>query len=403
MHYHTVVFDLDGTLLDTLDDLADATNAALRACGYPPRSREEVRRFVGNGVHLLIERAAPHGVEEAAVERCFALFKEQYGKRMCCKTRPYSGILPLLEALREAGVPWAELSGVQANPRSGKVYEGIDLVRRTGADFLLALGGGVCGDLTGFVAATYLRGIDFVQIPTTLLAQADSSIGGKTGVDFDSYKNMVGAFKMPRLVYMNLSVLKTLEERQFYSGFAEVMKSALIKDAPFYEWLIENMYEICERDLNTLEEMVIRTCSIKKMVVEKDPTEQGDRALLNLGHTIGHAIEKYKNFELYHGECVALGTVAAAYISWKKEMLSMEEFYEIRDMFVPFYLPISVENIDPQEILKLTKSDKKMEAGTIKFILLKKIGKAVIDRTVTDEEILAAIEEINFSEEDAHE
>ena len=237
-------------------------------------------------------------------------------------------------------------------------------------DMLLALGGGVCGDLTGFVAATYLRGIDFVQ---------------------------------PKLVYMNLSVLKTLEERQFYSGFAEVMKSALIKDAPFYEWLIENMYEICERDLKTLEEMVIRTCSIKKMVVEKDPTEQGDRALLNLGHTIGHAIEKYKNFELYHGECVALGTVAAAYISWKKEMLSMEEFYEIRDMFVPFYLPISVDDIDPQEILKLTKSDKKMEAGTIKFILLKKIGKAVIDRTVTDEEILAAIEEINFSEEDAHE
>ena len=264
-------------------------------------------------------------------------------------------------------------------------------------DMLLALGGGVCGDLTGFVAATYLRGIDFVQIPTTLLAQVDSSIGGKTGVDFDSYKNMVGAFKMPRLVYMNLSVLKTLEERQFYSGFAEVMKSALIKDAPFYEWLIENMYEICERDLNTLEEMVIRTCSIKKMVVEKDPTEQGDRALLNLGHTIGHAIEKYKNFELYHGECVALGTVAAAYISWKKEMLSMEEFYEIRDMFVPFYLPISVDDIDPQEILKLTKSDKKMEAGTIKFILLKKIGKAVIDRTVTDEEILAVLKKYGIS------
>lgn len=270
-------------------------------------------------------------------------------------------------------------------------------------DMLLALGGGVTGELTGFVAATYLRGIDFVQIPTTLLAQVDSSIGGKTGVDFDSYKNMVGAFKMPRLVYMNLSVLKTLEERQFYSGFAEVMKSALIKDALFYEWLIENMYEICEREPATLEEMVIRTCSIKKMVVEKDPTEQGDRALLNLGHTIGHAIEKYKNFELYHGECVALGTVAAAYISWKKEMLSMEEFYEIRDMFVPFYLPISVDDIDPQEILKLTKSDKKMEAGKIKFILLKKIGKAVIDRTVTDDEILAAIEEINFSEEDAHE
>ena len=283
------------------------------------------------------------------------------------------------------------------------LYEHLILHHFERKDMLVALGGGVVGDLAGFTAATYLRGVDFVQIPTTLLSQVDSSIGGKTGVDFDSYKNMVGAFKMPRLVYMNLSVLKTLEERQFYSGFAEVMKSALIKDALFYEWLIENMYEICEREPATLEEMVIRTCSIKKMVVEKDPTEQGDRALLNLGHTIGHAIEKAKNFELYHGECVALGTVAAAYISWKKEMLSMEEFYEIRDMFVPFYLPISVDDIDPQEILKLTKSDKKMEAGKIKFILLKKIGKAVIDRTVTDDEILAAIEEINFSEEDAHE
>ena len=270
-------------------------------------------------------------------------------------------------------------------------------------DMLVALGGGVVGDLTGFTAATYLRGIDFIQIPTTLLAQADSSIGGKTGVDFDGYKNMVGAFKMPRLVYMNISVLATLEDRQFFSGFAEIMKHGIIKDSIYYEWLIENMYEICERDPDTLLEMVQRSCNVKKLVVEKDPTEQGDRALLNLGHTIGHAIEKAKNFTLYHGECVALGTVAAAYISWKKELLTMEEYYEIRDMFVPFYLPISVDGIDAQEILKLTKSDKKMESGKIKFILLKKIGKAVIDTTVTDEEILAAIEEINFSEEDAHE
>lgn len=268
-------------------------------------------------------------------------------------------------------------------------------------DMLVALGGGVVGDLTGYVAATYLRGIDFIQIPTTLLAQVDSSIGGKTGVDFDGYKNMVGAFKMPRLVYMNLSTLNTLEDRQYFAGFAEVMKSALIKDAAFYEWLIEKMYEICEKDLEICLEMVMRCNQIKKMVVEKDPTEKGDRALLNLGHTIGHAIEKAMNFELYHGECVALGTVAAAYISWKKEMLSMEEYYEIRDMFVPFYLPISIDGINPEEILKLTKSDKKMSAGKIKFILLKKIGKAVIDKTVTDEEILAAVEEINFSDEDA--
>lgn len=270
-------------------------------------------------------------------------------------------------------------------------------------DMLLAFGGGVVGDLTGYVAATYLRGIDFVQIPTTLLAQTDSSIGGKTGVDFDGYKNMVGAFKMPRLVYMNLSVLKTLENRQFFSGFAEIMKHGLIKDVKFYQWLIKNMYEICERDLAVLEEMIMRSCMIKKLVVEEDPTEQGERALLNFGHTIGHAIEKAKNFELLHGECVALGMVAAAYISWKRDFLSMDEYYEIRDMFVPFELPITVEKISPEEIVALTKSDKKMEAGSIKFILLKKLGKAVIDNTVTEAELLSAIKEIYYSEEDAYE
>lgn len=267
-------------------------------------------------------------------------------------------------------------------------------------DLILALGGGVVGDMAGYTAATYLRGIDFVQVPTTLLAQSDSSIGGKTGVDFDGYKNMVGAFHMPRLVYMNLATLKTLDARQFYNGFAEVMKHGLIKDAIFYEWLIDKMYEICERDLDTLEEMIMRSCTIKKLVVEKDPTEQGERALLNFGHTIGHAIEKYKNFTLSHGECVALGCVAAAFISWKHELLTMEEYYEVRDMFVPFNLPISVEDIDPQEVLRLTKSDKKMKDGTLQFILLKRVGKAMRDTSVTDEDILAALDELTFKDED---
>ena len=267
-------------------------------------------------------------------------------------------------------------------------------------DLLIALGGGVVGDLTGYTAATYLRGIEFIQIPTTLLSQADSSIGGKTGVDFDGYKNMVGAFYMPRLVYMNMATLQSLNDRQFYSGFAEVMKSALIKDGNFYEWLIDQMYEICERSVETLSEMVERSCIIKKLVVEKDPLEKGDRALLNFGHTIGHAIEKYMNFTMTHGECVALGCVAAAFISWKKNWLSMEEYYEIRDMFVPFYLPISIDNLDIEKVLQLTKSDKKAENGYIKFILLKKVGKALIDKTVTDDEIREALQELNFNEND---
>jgi 3-dehydroquinate synthase len=267
-------------------------------------------------------------------------------------------------------------------------------------DILAALGGGVTGDITGFAAATYQRGISFIQLPTTLLAQCDSSIGGKTGVDLDGYKNMVGAFHMPSLVYSNVGTLRTLDGRQFVSGFAEVMKSALIKDASFYSWLIDKMYEIKEKDPSVLEEMVQQSCLIKKSFVDRDPFEKGDRAMLNYGHTVGHAIEKYKKFEMLHGECVALGCVAAAFISWKHELLSMDEYYEIRDMFVPFGLPISVEDVDPAEIAGLTHSDKKAGDGTLKFILLKRVGKAVIDTSVTDDDIIAAVNELLFDEKE---
>lgn len=333
------------------------------------------------------------------------------GKRLCIVTD--TNVKPLYaEAVK------GELDGKCAGVEvfefpAGEENKNLDIVQRlyafliekhfTRKDMLLALGGGVVGDLTGFAAATYLRGIDFVQIPTTLLSQVDSSIGGKTGVDFSQYKNMVGAFYMPKLVYMNLDTLKTLPERQFYSGMAEVLKSALIKDGMFYEWLINSLYEIYEKDEVTIETMVYNCCNIKRLVVEKDPTEQGERALLNFGHTIGHAIEKAMDFKLLHGECVALGMVAASFIAYKREMLTFDEYYEIRDMMVPFYLPITIEEIDPEEIVRLTRSDKKMENGAVKFILLKKIGKAVVDKTVTEEEILAGIKEIYVSDEEKYE
>ena len=203
---------------------------------------------------------------------------------------------------------------------------------------------------------------------------------------------------MPRLVYMNLSVLNDLDARQYACGMAEILKHGLIRNASYYEWLIGHFMEINDRDMDAMEEMIGESCLIKKAVVEKDPTEKGDRALLNFGHTIGHALEKYKNFTMLHGECVALGAVAAAYISWKRELLSREEYYEIRDMFVPFGLPISVTDLDVEEILRLTRSDKKMEQGKIKFILLRQIGKAVIDHTVTEQEMRQALEEIVFDE-----
>lgn len=266
-------------------------------------------------------------------------------------------------------------------------------------DIVIALGGGVVGDVAGFAAAIYMRGVDVVQIPTTLLAQVDSSVGGKTGVDLDEYKNMVGAFKMPSLVYINTAVLSTLDARQYYAGMAEVLKYGLIMDSSFYEWLLGKIYEIHDKDADTLEEMVEHCCACKQRIVERDPLEQGDRALLNFGHTIGHAIEKYKGFSLLHGECVALGSVVAAFISWKKDKLSMEEYYEIRDMFVPFNLPITVDDVDPGEIIKLTRSDKKAESDGIKFILLKKVGKAVIDKSVTEKEMFEGLNEIIFTED----
>lgn len=268
------------------------------------------------------------------------------------------------------------------------------------SDIVIALGGGVIGDISGYVASVYHRGLIFIQIPTTLLSMVDSSVGGKNGVDYNGIKNVLGTFYNPSLVYMNISTLNSLDGRQFFNGFSEAMKSAIIKDAHYYEWQIENMYEICERDLDVLEELVLRSITIKKNVVEKDFYDTlGERALLNMGHTIGHAIESEKMGELLHGECVALGTVGAAYISYKKEMISLEEYLEIRDMFVPFNLPITVDNIDINKVLSNITKDKKQDNLGLSFVLLKKIGKAVTDRSVTAEEITAALKELEYTDD----
>lgn len=272
----------------------------------------------------------------------------------------------------------------------------------TRKDVILALGGGVVGDTAGFMASIYMRGIDFVQIPTSLLACVDSSVGGKTGVDYKGYKNIIGAFYMPKLVYINTGTLSSLTARQYYSGMGEVLKYGLIMDAKYYEWILDNMYGIFDLKPAILEEMIEKACTCKQKVVEADPCEAGLRKILNFGHTLGHAIEKHVDFKLLHGECVALGMICAAHISWKREMISMEDFFEIRDMMVPFNLPITVENIDPKEVVKLTKSDKKNDSGSkkAKFVLLSKVGKAVFDEEVSDEEMLTALAEIHYTEED---
>ena len=273
------------------------------------------------------------------------------------------------------------------------VYEYLIINKFDRKDMIVALGGGVVGDLAGFTAATYLRGIDFIQVPTSLLAQVDSSIGGKTGVDFRAYKNMVGAFHQP-LVYMNLSVLGSLSERLFNSGFGEIIKHGFIKDKEYYTWLKENIQHIKSHDFDALENMIAISCNIKRRVVELDPTEKGDRALLNFGHTLGHAIEKLKNFELYHGECVVLGMVAALEISRTRQLISDAEYEDAINTFKAYNFPVTVDGISVEDVIKVSKNDKKMDAGKIKFILLDRIGNAYIDKTVTDDEMRAALSKV---------
>jgi len=273
-----------------------------------------------------------------------------------------------------------------------KLYEFLILHQFERKDLLVALGGGVVGDLTGYTAATYLRGIDFIQLPTSLLAQVDSSIGGKTGVDFACYKNMVGAFYMPKLVYMNLQVLNTLTEREYLSGMGEIIKHGLIKSLSYYQWLFDHMEEIRKREPNTLEQMIAESCQIKRNVVERDPKEKGERALLNFGHTLGHAIERLMHFSLLHGECVGLGMLAACQICLARGFIKKEDYDKLYQLLKGLGMAVSIEGLSAKEIVKVSKNDKKMKQGKIQFVLLKEIGQAYLDRTVEDSEMLEALQ-----------
>ncbi|MCI8297472.1 MAG: 3-dehydroquinate synthase [Lachnospiraceae bacterium] len=254
-------------------------------------------------------------------------------------------------------------------------------------DMLVALGGGVTGDLCGFGAATYLRGISFIQIPTTLLAQVDSSIGGKTGVDLEAYKNMVGAFHMPKLVYTNVATLDTLSEEQFVSGMGEVVKHGLIQDKAYVHWLARHREQIMARDHETCQAMILASDRIKRDVVEEDPMEKGQRALLNFGHTLGHGIEKLKSASMPHGHCVAVGFLAACEISAARGYLQKDEVDGLRRLMEGFHMPLWVEGVAAEQVLEAVRHDKKMDAGQIRFILLKELGKAFVDRTVSQEEL----------------
>ncbi len=257
-----------------------------------------------------------------------------------------------------------------------KLYQYLIENHFTRSDCLIALGGGVVGDMTGFAAATYLRGIDFIQIPTTLLSQVDSSIGGKTGVDFLSYKNMVGAFYMPKLVYINLNVLRSLPKEQFACGMGEVIKYGCIMRREFFDWLQDHVAAIQQMDPEALLHMVYTCCECKKEVVETDPLEHGIRSYLNFGHTIGHAIEKLSGFSLFHGQCVSIGMVAASYMSVNKRFLDSKCLDQLKELLLSYDLPVHARDMDIENVLEATRSDKKMAGEKIKFVVLKDIGRA---------------------------
>ncbi len=258
---------------------------------------------------------------------------------------------------------------------------------------ILALGGGVIGDLAGFVAATYLRGVPLIQIPTTLLAQGDSSIGGKVAVNHGLLKNKIGAFYQPRLTISDISTLKTLSPRELSDGLAEIIKHGVILDGEFFSYLEENLDKIKSLDDRVLETIVFRSAKIKAEVVEKDELDLGLRNILNYGHTIGHAIEWVSELKVWHGEAVAIGMLVAARISNKLGILDKNEVIRLKNLVTRAGLPTEIPSLQLERLIQAMKHDKKILQGKLRFVLPKSIGEVFITEEVSSSLIEQALVE----------
>lgn len=291
-----------------------------------------------------------------------------------------------VDVLQSAGKTVAQC--ILPDGESYKTLESVNLIfdalmkHRFNRDcVVLALGGGVVGDMAGFAAASFQRGVDFIQVPTTLLSQVDSSVGGKTGVNHLLGKNMIGAFKQPKLVLADMSLLSTLSDRELSAGLAEVIKYALIGDLPFLDWLEVHIDRLVERDPVLLAEAVFRSCQHKARIVAADEHEQGERALLNLGHTFGHAIESFMGYgEWLHGEAVAVGMLMAADLSLRLGWLKKMDVTRIRNLLIAAKLPVTVPEIGSDVFLRLMGQDKKVLDGQLRLVLLSEIGQGIITR-----------------------
>ena len=260
--------------------------------------------------------------------------------------------------------------------------------------FIIALGGGVVGDLAGFVAASYLRGLALVQVPTSLLAQVDSSVGGKTGVNLPQGKNLVGAFYQPKLVLADTDTLRTLPERELRRGFAEVINHSAISDAEFFEWLEREYKRVMALDPQAVTHVVRRCCEIKAAVVSADERESGLRALLNFGHTLGHAMETLSDYSgLLHGEAISMGMCCGARLSVKRAGLNEAEARRLRDLITASGLPTRLgKAFKLGELLEAARLDKKARDGKLRFVLLKHLGEAFISDVVTDADLKEVVD-----------
>ncbi len=323
--------------------------------------------------------------------RCAIITDTNVGKRYAktaFNSLARAGFAPVLITV-PAGETAKNLKTVQA------CYGQLAAHRLERKSFIIALGGGVVGDLAGFVAATYLRGIDFVQVPTTLLAQVDSSVGGKVGVNLKAGKNLVGAFYQPRLVLADLATLATLPAREFRAGLAEVIKYGIIYDAKLFTRLERDLPKLLRRHTATLAEVIARCCAIKAEVVGQDETECGLRAILNFGHTLGHAIENSSGYGKYlHGEAISIGQVAAAELS---PALPASEAERIKVLFHRAGLPVTVRLSAAQrkKLFTAMRLDKKVSGGEIKFVLARKIGRVVWGQRVTEAAVNAALDKVS--------
>jgi 3-dehydroquinate synthase len=306
----------------------------------------------------------------------------------------------LLSGLKDIGlnVSLIEFPAGEASKNINTVINIAEKLMESGADretCLIALGGGVVGDIVGFVASIFKRSVPYIQIPTTLVAQVDSSIGGKTGVDLPHGKNLVGTFYQPRAVFANLSFLETLPEKEFNNGLAEIIKYGIIDDEKMFRTLETGMEAIKSKDPKLLSGLVENCCQIKKSIVEIDEKEQGLRRILNFGHTLGHALEAVSEYAITHGEGVALGMIAAARISEKLKYLEKSETGRIEALIREAGLPVKIpESLDNNKIIARLKMDKKKKGDIIHFVLLKKIGMPFIDGDIDPKIIAAVIEEM---------